>query len=231
MTCVNSNEESRPANRVRGRRRPEYDLEGFYSLMSFPDYLAAHAAGDALANAEDPLRVDAPLRGDGCADPPLHRAGGGGLRRVRAGRERPAVQSRAGHRASRAVARREGWTVPLAGGDARGLAHDGGSLTVVAGRTVKYLRMQHRRMAESETDDPETTTINIRLTESFLEDIDVTWKEEGFNSRSEFIRDAVRDAVKHPGLTRGAWKDIAATEFERRRGEATVFSREDVIED
>ena len=86
-------------------------------------------------------------------------------------------------------------------------------------------------MSDSETDAPETTTINIRLTESFLEDIDMTWKDKGFNSRSEFIRDAVRDAVKHPGLTRGAWKDVATTEFERRRGEATVFSRDDVIED
>lgn len=86
-------------------------------------------------------------------------------------------------------------------------------------------------MADIDTDEPETTTINIRLTESFLEDIDVSWKEDGFNSRTEFIRDAVRDAVTYPGLTRGAWKDVAVTEFERRRGEATVFSRDDVIED
>ncbi len=36
----------------------EYDLDGFYSRLGFPDYLATHAAGDALANAADPLRVD-----------------------------------------------------------------------------------------------------------------------------------------------------------------------------
>lgn len=85
--------------------------------------------------------------------------------------------------------------------------------------------------AESNVEDPETTTINIRLTETFLDDIDATWKEEGYNSRSEFIRDAVRDAVKHPGLTRGAWKDIASTEYARRRGEATTYSREEIVEE
>lgn len=78
-------------------------------------------------------------------------------------------------------------------------------------------------------DDPETTTVNIRLTEAFLEDIDVIWREEGYNSRSEFIRHALRDAVTHPEFTRGAWKDIAATEYARRTGEAEMVSREDVL--
>jgi metal-responsive CopG/Arc/MetJ family transcriptional regulator len=82
----------------------------------------------------------------------------------------------------------------------------------------------------SEVDDPDKTNINIRLTETFLEDIDATWREEGYNSRSEFIRDLIRDGVKHPGLSRGAWKDIAAIEYERRTGEAESFSREDVLE-
>ena len=36
----------------------DYDLEGFFALLGFPDYLATHAAGDALANATDPLRID-----------------------------------------------------------------------------------------------------------------------------------------------------------------------------
>lgn len=84
---------------------------------------------------------------------------------------------------------------------------------------------------DSGADEPETTTINIRLTQTFLDDIDATWKEEGYNSRSEFIRDAVRDAVKHPGLTRGAWKDIASTEYSRRRGEETAYSREEIVEE
>lgn len=85
--------------------------------------------------------------------------------------------------------------------------------------------------SDASAEEPETTTINIRLTQTFLDDIDATWKEEGYNSRSEFIRDAVRDAVKHPGLTRGAWKDIASTEYARRRGEETTYSREEIVED
>ena len=44
---------------------------------------------------------------------------------------------------------------------------------------------------DTSSDEPEKTNINIRLTETFLEDIDVTWQEGGYNSRSEFIRDAL----------------------------------------
>lgn len=87
-------------------------------------------------------------------------------------------------------------------------------------------------MSETDTNranDPEKTNVNIRLTEAFLEDIDATWREEGYNSRSEFMRDVIRDAVKHPGLSRGAWKDIAATEYQRRTGTAESASREDVM--
>jgi len=77
-------------------------------------------------------------------------------------------------------------------------------------------------------DEPEKTNINIRLTESFLEDVDATWQEEGYNSRSEFVRDALRDAVKHPGLTRESWKEIAAVEYARRTDDSEVFSRDEI---
>jgi metal-responsive CopG/Arc/MetJ family transcriptional regulator len=46
------------------------------------------------------------------------------------------------------------------------------------------------------------------VTETFLEDIDAAWQEEGNNSRSEFIRESLRDAVRHPGLTRESWTEI-----------------------
>ena len=82
---------------------------------------------------------------------------------------------------------------------------------------------------DTSSDEPEKTNINIRLTEMFLEDIDVTWQEEGYNSRSEFIRDALRDAVRHPDLTRGSWKEIAAVEHARRTGESETFTREDIV--
>lgn len=86
-------------------------------------------------------------------------------------------------------------------------------------------------MSNTDTADggPDKTNINIRVTEAFLEDIDATWREEGYNSRSEFIRDALRDAVRHPGLTRKSWKEIAAVEHARRTGDDESFTREEIL--
>jgi metal-responsive CopG/Arc/MetJ family transcriptional regulator len=79
-------------------------------------------------------------------------------------------------------------------------------------------------------DGPEMVQINLRLSKAFLEDIDSTWKEEGFNSRSEFLRYVARDAVKHPAFSREGWKQIAADEHELRSGDAELVSREEVVE-
>jgi Arc/MetJ-type ribon-helix-helix transcriptional regulator len=81
-----------------------------------------------------------------------------------------------------------------------------------------------------ERDDPETTTLNLRVTESFLDDIDAAWKEEGYTSRSEFLRHAIRDAVQHPGLSRSALATIAAEEFAMRNDESEAVSREEVLD-
>jgi len=81
-----------------------------------------------------------------------------------------------------------------------------------------------------EPDEPETVQINLRLSKAFLDDIDTTWKEEGFNSRSEFLRHAARDAVKHPAFSREGWKQIAASEHDLRSGDAELVSREEVLE-
>lgn len=78
-------------------------------------------------------------------------------------------------------------------------------------------------------DEPETVQINLRLSKAFLEDIDATWKAEGFNSRSEFLRHAARDAVKNPAFTRAGWKQIAAGEHELRTDERDFVSREEVL--
>ena len=77
-------------------------------------------------------------------------------------------------------------------------------------------------------DEPETVQINLRLTRAFLDDIDATWEEQGFNSRSEFLRYAARDAVKHPKFSREGWKQIAASEHNLRTGEAELVSRDEV---
>lgn len=77
-------------------------------------------------------------------------------------------------------------------------------------------------------DDPETTTINIRVTERQLAEIDRVWKEEGYTSRSEFLRHAIRDATDHPGVSRSMLATIAAEEHAMRHGESEAVSREEV---
>lgn len=72
-------------------------------------------------------------------------------------------------------------------------------------------------MAETES-PPEKTTVNIRMSETFLEDIDTTWKDQGFNSRSEFIRYVLRDALKHPDFNRADLKAMLASEIEIQEG-------------
>jgi Arc/MetJ-type ribon-helix-helix transcriptional regulator len=79
-------------------------------------------------------------------------------------------------------------------------------------------------------DGPEMVQINLRLSKGFLDDIDSTWKDQGFNSRSEFLRYAARDAVKHPEFSREGWKQVAASEHDLRSGDAELVSREEVVE-
>jgi len=84
--------------------------------------------------------------------------------------------------------------------------------------------------SESGGEGPEMVQINLRLSKAFLEDIDATWEEQGFNSRSEFLRYVARDAIKHPAFSREGWKQIAASEHDLRTGNAELVSREDVLE-
>lgn len=71
---------------------------------------------------------------------------------------------------------------------------------------------------DTEDGDPEIDRINLRISRSFLEVVDESWRDRGFNSRSEFIRYALREAVNHP---EGAsfWKDLAVSEAEITAGE------------
>lgn len=74
--------------------------------------------------------------------------------------------------------------------------------------------------ASTNGNDPEIDRINLRIASSFLAEVDETWKEEGFNTRSEFIRYALRELVKHP---EGAsfWKDAAVGEVQYQQGATT----------
>jgi Arc/MetJ-type ribon-helix-helix transcriptional regulator len=83
---------------------------------------------------------------------------------------------------------------------------------------------------DADVDDPETTTINVRVTERQLAEIDAVWKEEGYTSRSEFLRHAIRDATEHPGASRDMLASIAAEEYAMRKGESEAVSRDEVLE-
>jgi Arc/MetJ-type ribon-helix-helix transcriptional regulator len=82
---------------------------------------------------------------------------------------------------------------------------------------------------EDEAEEPQTTTINVRVTERQLAEIDAAWKEEGYTSRSEFLRHAIRDATNHPGASREMLASIAAEEYAIRKGDADAVSREEVL--
>ncbi|MFW5955976.1 MAG: ribbon-helix-helix domain-containing protein [Halorhabdus sp.] len=70
----------------------------------------------------------------------------------------------------------------------------------------------------AKADSSEKTTVNIRMTESFLETVDETWQGRGFNSRSEYIRAVLRDTIKHPEFNRADLKAMLAGEAEIRAG-------------
>jgi Arc/MetJ-type ribon-helix-helix transcriptional regulator len=60
-------------------------------------------------------------------------------------------------------------------------------------------------MSEATTggdEEDEIVTVNFKLTQSFLDEIDETWQGRGFNSRSEFIRYTLRDATEFPTFDR-----------------------------
>lgn len=58
-------------------------------------------------------------------------------------------------------------------------------------------------MSEAATGDgDEIVTVNFKVTQSFLDEIDETWQGRGFNSRSEYIRYALRDATEFPTFDR-----------------------------
>jgi Arc/MetJ-type ribon-helix-helix transcriptional regulator len=64
--------------------------------------------------------------------------------------------------------------------------------------------------------DDETVTVNFKVTASFLAEIDDTWQGRGFNSRSEFIRYTLRDAVEFPTFDRDELVALLAAEEDVR---------------
>jgi Arc/MetJ-type ribon-helix-helix transcriptional regulator len=83
-------------------------------------------------------------------------------------------------------------------------------------------------MAKANTDggdEDDIVTVNFKTTASFLEEIDETWQGRGFNSRSEYIRYTLRDAVESPTFDRDELVALLAAE-EDVREERTLSADE-----
>lgn len=61
---------------------------------------------------------------------------------------------------------------------------------------------------DTDRDAPEMVKIDVKVTKQQKEAIDRAWKERGYPSRSEFVRDALRDATD-PVLTPEALRELA----------------------
>jgi Arc/MetJ-type ribon-helix-helix transcriptional regulator len=66
--------------------------------------------------------------------------------------------------------------------------------------------------------DDEIVTVNFKVTQSFLDEIDGTWQGRGFNSRSEFIRYTLRDAIEFPTFDRDELVALLEAEEDIRQG-------------
>jgi Arc/MetJ-type ribon-helix-helix transcriptional regulator len=66
--------------------------------------------------------------------------------------------------------------------------------------------------------EDEIVTVNFKVTESFLNEIEDTWQGRGFNSRSEFIRYTLRDAVEFPTFDRDELIALLDAEEDIREG-------------
>ena len=76
-------------------------------------------------------------------------------------------------------------------------------------------------MSEASTgggEEDEIVTVNFKTTQSFLTEIDEAWQGRGFNSRSEFIRYTLRDAVENPTFDRDELIALLAAEEDSRKG-------------
>ena len=84
-------------------------------------------------------------------------------------------------------------------------------------------------MAQSDAAaDDNDEKVNLRLPEKFLAAIDERWQEQGYNSRSEFMREALRDAVYGTRLSNRALEDLLESERQFEDGE--TVSAEDARE-
>jgi PHD/YefM family antitoxin component YafN of YafNO toxin-antitoxin module len=77
--------------------------------------------------------------------------------------------------------------------------------------------------------DGEMEKINVRVPKALLAEIDEVWEKRGYATKSEFVRDALRDAVEPPTqLSEEALQHLAESRDQREAGE--TVSQDDVKE-
>ncbi|WP_458209872.1 ribbon-helix-helix domain-containing protein [Haladaptatus sp. NG-SE-30] len=77
--------------------------------------------------------------------------------------------------------------------------------------------------------DGEMEKINVRVPRALLAQIDEVWEQRGYANKSEFIRDALRDAVTPSAqLSEEALQHLAESRDQREQGE--TVSHDDVKE-
>ncbi len=74
--------------------------------------------------------------------------------------------------------------------------------------------------ADTDRSSEEMEKINVRVPPTLLAKIDETWEKRGYTNKSEFIRDALRDAVNPPTtLSEEALEHLLESREQRERGE------------
>lgn len=87
--------------------------------------------------------------------------------------------------------------------------------------------MSNASPAGSSGGGDELVQVNVRVTRTFLDEIDDEWQGRGFNSRSEYIRYVLHDAIDHPTFDRDELLALARGERAIRAGE--TISREEIV--
>jgi Arc/MetJ-type ribon-helix-helix transcriptional regulator len=84
--------------------------------------------------------------------------------------------------------------------------------------------------ADTDAGDDRMEKINVRVPESLLSEIDEAWERRGYASKSEAIRDALRDWVTPPQqLAEETVEALAESREQRERGDTR--SLDDVADD
>ncbi|MFP9062020.1 ribbon-helix-helix domain-containing protein [Natrialbaceae archaeon A-chndr2] len=80
---------------------------------------------------------------------------------------------------------------------------------------------------DSDAGGGEMEKINVRVPQSLLAQVDEVWEERGYANKSEFIRDALRDAVNPPTrLSEEALEHLS--ESRKQRGQGEMVSQDEV---